>query len=304
MATDLLCVPGPTGAGKTGAGIALAKALDGEVINFDSRQIYKDFPIITAQPSVEEQAQCPHLLYGFAGTDVNFGAAAFSELALQAIDDVRKRGKLPILVGGTGLYLNAILRPLAPIPDIPDDIRFGIREECERIGPNPLHERLTATDPRLAARLHPNDKQRIMRGLEVYAATGKPLSDWHAETAEARDFHVLKMGVGMELPDLTPFLYKRIEIMLEAGAVDEAREAMRINDNRKAPGWTGIGCAELYSYLKGEIDMEECKSLWGKNTRAYAKRQWTWFRSDKEIYWFEPGEHAAMIEEACRFFDA
>jgi len=298
MSFPLLCIPGPTAAGKTGAGIALARALGGEVVNFDSRQVYEDFPIVTAQPSAEERAACPHLLYGFLPTHESLGAAAYADLLIETITEVRARGRVPILVGGTGLYLKALTQPLAPIPKIPEEIRRRIQEACDRLGPNALHRDLAQVDKPLAERLHPNDRQRIMRGLEVYEATQKPLSCWHAETAETRDFHAVKLGVGIPLPELTPYLYKRIDVMLDAGALDEARLAMKKNADREAPGWSGIGCAELFAHLAGEIDLEECKRLWGKNTRAYAKRQLTWFNADKDITWFRPGEHEKMIEAA------
>ncbi|MBU1001298.1 MAG: tRNA (adenosine(37)-N6)-dimethylallyltransferase MiaA [Proteobacteria bacterium] len=298
MSYPLLSIPGPTAAGKTGAAIALACELDGEVINFDSRQVYEDFPIITAQPSSEERAQCPHRLYGFMQTHQSLGAAAYADLLLETIAEVRSRGKLPILVGGTGLYLKALLQPLAPIPPIPEAVRKKIQEACEKLGPGRLHSDLAKVDPPLAERLHPNDRQRIMRGLEVYEATKKPLSCWHAETVETRDFHAVKLGVGLTLDELTPYLYKRIEVMLDLGAMDEARAAMEKNNDRNAPGWSGIGCAELFAYLKEEIDLAECKAMWGKNTRAYAKRQLTWFNADKEIQWFRPGEHWKMLAAA------
>lgn len=301
MGAPLVCIPGPTGAGKTGAGIALARELGGEVVNFDSRQIYTDFPVITAQPSDEERAQCPHLLYGFLPTERAMTAAAFADLALEAIAEVRSRGALPILVGGTGMYLRWILTPMAPIPDVDDDVRRAVREDCAERGPAALHADLAARDPELAERLHPNDRQRIMRGLEVVLSSGTPLSQWHKLTPPPRDFDVLKLGVGVDLDELTPHLFRRIDLMLAAGALDEARAAMEKNADPAAPGWSGIGCAELLAHLRGEIDLDECKRQWGANTRAYAKRQLTWFRADKAVRWYRPGEHAAMLD-ACRAF--
>lgn len=303
MSVAVLCVVGPTAAGKTGAGVALARALGGEVLNFDSRQVYEDFPIITAQPSAEERAACPHLLYGFLPTSRSLGAAAYADLLLETMAEVRGRGALPVLVGGTGLYLKALLQPLAPIPPIPEKVRRRVLEACERLGPPGLHRELATVDPALAARLHPNDRQRIMRGLEVYEGTGKPLSCWHAETAEVRDIRALKIGVGMPLPELTPRLFARIDVMLAAGALDEGRAAMERNADPDAPGWSGIGCAEVLAHLRGELDLEECKRLWGRNTRAYAKRQLTWFRADPDVAWFRPGEHEAMLALAREFLD-
>jgi len=301
MNMPLLCVVGPTGAGKTGAGIALAKALGGEVVNFDSRQIYADFPIITAQPSAGERAECPHRLYGFLPTAEAMTAAAYAELALAEIARVQGRGALPVLVGGTGMYLRWLLTPMAPIPDVPENIRSQVREDCERRGPQALHDDLAVMDPELASRLHPNDRQRIMRGVEVALASGKPLTQWQALTPPPRPFRVLKFGVGLSLDALTPFLLRRIESMLDAGALDEARAAMERNADPAAPGWSGIGCAEVLAHLRGELELEQCKRQWAANTRAYAKRQLTWFRADAEVNWFGPGEHAPLLAVARKF---
>lgn len=301
MTTALICVPGPTGAGKTGAGIALAEALGGEVVNFDSRQLYADFPVITAQPTPGERARCPHLLYGLLGLTQTMTAAAYAELALETVAGVRARGRVPILVGGTGLYLRWLLQPMAPIPDIPEAVRRGVREDCARRGAPALHADLAGMDSALAARLHPNDSQRVMRGVEVYLASGRPLSQWQTLTPPPRELRVLKLGVGLDLDELTPHLLRRIGLMLDAGALDEARAAMAVNADPAAPGWTGIGCAECLAHLRGELDLDQCVRLWGANTRAYAKRQLTWFRADADIAWHRPGDHAAMVAAARRF---
>jgi len=304
MTAALICVPGPTGAGKTGAGIALAEALGGEVVNFDSRQLYADFPVITAQPTPGERARCPHLLYGLLGLTETMTAAVYAELALETVAGVRARGRVPILVGGTGLYLRWLLQPMAPIPDIPEAVRQGVREDCARRGAPALHADLAGMDPALAARLHPNDSQRVMRGVEVFLASGRPLSEWQALTPPPRDLRVLKLGVGLDLEELTPHLLRRIGLMLDAGALDEARAAMAVCADPAAPGWTGIGCAECLAHLRGELDLEQCIRRWGANTRAYAKRQLTWFRADADIAWHRPGEHAAMLAAARRFLGA
>jgi len=310
----LLCIPGPTGAGKTSAALFLAQELHGGIINFDSRQVYADFPLITAQPTSAEQSICPHFLYGFLPTDKAVSAGAYADMAGGAVSEARARGLLPILTGGTGLYLRAVLEPLAPIPQVPSDIRAGIQEECARIGLPALYSRLQEVDPVSAKRIHPNDRQRITRALEVYEATKKPLSSWHTETgsegpghtetgdAEALEFKALKLGVTMDLDALTQRLAERIEAMVSAGAVEEAGEAMRNCPDKDAPGWSGIGCAELFKYLQGGLSLDEAKELWIKNTRAYAKRQITWFKKDKDIRWFAPDEHQAMLEVAKGFF--
>ncbi|MDY7002289.1 MAG: tRNA (adenosine(37)-N6)-dimethylallyltransferase MiaA, partial [Thermodesulfobacteriota bacterium] len=247
----LLCIPGPTGAGKTSAALFLARELHGGIINFDSRQVYADFPLITAQPTPAEQALSPHFLYGFLSTDQAISAGAYADMAGEAVSEARARGLLPILTGGTGLYLRALLEPLAPIPQVPLDIRAKIQEECGQIGLSALYLRLKELDPASAQRIHPNDSQRITRALEVYEATKRPLSSWHEETgpdgsgdAESLGFKVLKLGVTLDLDVLTQRLVKRIEAMIFAGAVDEARRAMQKCPDKDAPGWSGIGCAE------------------------------------------------------------
>lgn len=300
MALRALCVPGPTGAGKTAAAIALARDLGGGVVNFDSRQVYADFPIITAQPMPGERAACPHLLYGFLPTAESLSAAAFAGLARQAVVDLAARGLVPILVGGTGFYLRALLAPLAPIPPVPAEVRAAVLARWEAEGPA-LHGELARLDPPAAARIHPNDKQRIARALEVWQATGRTLTDWHREAAPGPGWEVLHLGVALPADRLKERLAARISAMLQAGAVAEARAALARCPDRTAPGWTGIGCAELGAHLAGELDLDQACDLWLRNTRAYAKRQMTWFKRDAGIRWFEPGQEEALVASAQVF---
>jgi len=300
----LLCIPGPTGAGKTGAALFLAKELNGGIINFDSRQVYADFPLITAQPTKAEQALSPHFLYGFLPTNQAVSAGVYADMAREAVSQARERGLVPILAGGTGLYLRALLEPLAPIPQVPPDIRARVQEECVRSGLAAMYLRLKEHDPVSAERIHPNDRQRIVRAIEVHEATKRPLSSWHTEAGDAEpfEFKALKLGVTMDLDALTQRLVRRIKAMLDSGAVEEAREALQNCPDGGAPGWSGIGCAELFRHLQGELSLDEARELWIKNTRAYAKRQITWFKKDKDIRWFGPDEHQAMLEAAKGFF--
>ena len=295
--SPILCLLGPTGTGKTSAAIAVARRMDASVINFDSRQVYADFPIITAQPSEEERAACPHLLYGFLPTREKMTAARFVELALETIEDVRGQGRLPILVGGTGLYLRSLLRGIAPIPEIPEDIRQGVLDRISREGPQKLHAELMQTDPEYAARIHKNDTQRNARAAEVYLATGKNMTWWHENGEHTpAPYDALKIGMQIGLDELEPHLARRIDEMLSLGAVDEARAAMAECDDPEAPGWTGIGCAELLAFLRGEMSRDEARVRWVKNTRAYAKRQITWFKKESDIKWFTPGESEKIAD--------
>lgn len=296
-APPIVCMLGPTGTGKTAAAIAVSKRLPASVINFDSRQVYKDFPLITAQPDEEERAACPHHLYGFLDTDEKMTAARFVELAIGKIEEVRAEGRLPILVGGTGMYLRSLLSGIAPIPDIPDDIRASVLERIRAQGPQKLHDELLETDPVYAAKIHPNDTQRNARAAEVYLATGRNMTWWHTHGEHTpAPYNAFKIGMQIDLNELEPRLAQRIGVMIEQGGVDEARAAMKRNNDPAAPGWSGIGCAELLSYLRDEITLEEARQLWIKNTRAYAKRQITWFRKEGGIHWFAPGENDAIAD--------
>ncbi len=304
MTIPIICIAGPTGIGKTAASLRLADGLRGAVVNFDSRQVYADFPIITAQPTAEERARCPHRLYGFLPLTRSMAAGAWADKALGAVDDLRGRGLTPIFVGGTGLYLKALLEPLAPIPNVPEAVRRRIQDLCDSQGAPRLHDRLRRVDAAYAGRIHPNDRQRVTRALEVYEHTGKPISCWHAEYQGVSPFRALRLGLAMDPAELAPRLERRVDLMLAAGALDEARTAMAKNDDPAAPGWSGIGCAELLAHLKGESTLDEARQLWIRNTRAYAKRQMTWFRKDEGMQWFEPGREEAMLDAARAFLDA
>jgi tRNA dimethylallyltransferase len=298
----VICICGPTGAGKTGASLAIARSVNGAVVNFDSRQVYADFPIITAQPSEAEQGVCPHLLYGFLPTTGQLSAPAWADMAASEIAALHGKGMTPILVGGTGFYLQALLEPLAPIPEIPQEVRQAVLDRCHELGPQLLHRELEQVDPKAAARIHPNDTQRVTRALEVYQATGESLSLWQAKPADnAPDYQVLRFGVGLDIKELEPLLDARIGAMLDAGALDEARAAWKHCPDRDAPGWSGIGCAEILAYMLGEIDFGEARKQWFKNTRAYAKRQMTWFKRDKSIHWYRPGDAVEMAGRAADF---
>ncbi|NDV28224.1 tRNA (adenosine(37)-N6)-dimethylallyltransferase MiaA [Desulfovibrio sp. JC010] len=290
----VVCILGPTGAGKTATSLGMARKFPVRVINFDSRQVYTDFPVITAQPSPEERAVCPHELYGFLSTTETINASGFVDLAKERID-ASVADELPVLVGGTGMYLQSLISGLAPIPDIPDEIRERIRKRAEEEGGPALYAELEKVDPEYCTRTHPNNRQRNARALEVYEATGKPFTWWHNREVPPSPYKFLKIGIKVDLDELTPLLKLRIEKMLEAGAVEEARRAWEKCPDENAPGWTGIGCIELMRFIKGEIDMDETVRLWAKNTRAYAKRQLTWFKREQDIHWFAPEEHDKAV---------
>ena len=293
--TRVVCLVGATGTGKTAAAIALARAYGGEVVNVDSRQVYEGLPVLTAQPSDEERAACPHHLYGDTPLDQPVAAGDFAVRARACAASIAGRGRLPLFVGGTGLYFRAILGGLAPIPPVPDEVRAAVAADWEKLGPAAMHARLAERDPDYAAKIAPADRQRVTRALEVEAATGRSFSDWHRQgDPDAPDYDVMHLGLALPLEELGPRLARRIEAMAAGGAVEEVRAALdRYPPN--VPGLSGIGGPELTAYLSGRCGLGQAKSAWLTNTRAYAKRQRTWFRKEPDIVWFGPGDEAGLL---------
>jgi len=291
----LICIAGPTGTGKTQAAIVLAKRVRGQIINCDSRQVYRDFPLITAQPTPGERSQCPHWLYGFLACREKIDAGTFSRQALEVSERVLADQGMPILVGGTGLYLKSILSGLAEIPEIPSDIRDRVWRDYDRLGPAAMHSRLQRLDPETAGKVHPRDRQRVTRALEVHLATGKPITHWqHQSRSVEPRFDACQIGVWTELDLLTPRLEKRIDAMLAGTAMEEVAAAWETCPDEAAPGWSGIGCRELLQAHLGRATMAQARGEWLRKTRSYAKRQLTWFKKHPGMSWVRPGETETM----------
>lgn len=286
---------GPTGIGKSALALKLAQSFPVGIINADSRQVYKAFPIITAQPSAREQNICPHALYGFMRTREKLTAGLWAKLALQKIQAYIQQGRIPLLVGGTGLYLRALTDGIVDIPPIPQKISAMLEDECTQVGSEALHKKLQCIDPNYANRIHPHDRQRIIRALEVFETTGKTFSWWHTQTPPPLDAHILRLGVKLPLKTMTPIFAMRIEHMLAKGAKEEVEKEYS-HCPEKAPGWSGIGCLELYSWLHGDCTFDKAKELWIHNTRAYAKRQLTWFQADQRIHWSTPDSTDSLLD--------
>lgn len=291
----IICLAGPTGAGKTALALALAKELDCEIINADSRQTYSDFPIITAQPDEGERKRAPHHLYAFLKTDEKLDAAAWARLAFAKAREIRARGRLPLLVGGSGFYFQSLLSSLSDIPPIPAEISAFFANKILVEGSPAAHKELARLDPDYAAKIHPNDRQRVRRALEVRAATGKTFSWWHGRGAPKALCAGPLFSLACSLDDLTPFLKLRLGKMREAGALWEAARAWKNCPDVSAPGWSGIGCRETLKFFMDEISAEEWLGEWLANTRAYAKRQLTWFRGRKYAIPIRPGDAGAII---------
>ncbi len=308
MVQKLLCLVGPTAAGKSAVALTIAHELEkhgcnAAIINADSRQIYTDFPRITAQPSKEEQSLFPHLLYGYLPTTEKSTAAAWAQRAAQTIQSCHAQSMVPILTGGTGFYFRALLSGLAEIPPVPQAISAQLKEEARKHGAPAMHGKLASIDPVMANRLHPNDTQRILRALEVWESTGKTLSAWQQEKTVPflPPMPTLTLGIGPNIQEIRSRSLPRIHTMLQNGALEEARQAWATCPDPAAPGWSGIGCAELLAYMQGTLSLENAVALWDANTKAYAKRQLTWFRADANTAWFHAQETERIIQHIGRF---
>ncbi len=272
-------IAGPTASGKSALGLALADRLDGEIVNADSMQVYGDLRIVTARPSAEEEAQAPHHLYGHVAADTVYSTGQWLTEAISAIGQVQDRGKVPIVLGGTGLYFRALTEGFVEIPDIPDDVRTMTRTEVEEIGPVAAHGLLREVDPDWAAQVHENDPQRIARGLEVFRATGRPLTAWQAEPVAARELGpVAKIVLEPDRDWLIERIHRRFRLMVEAGAVDEVEALLKLGLAPSLPAMKALGVPELGGYLAGEMSLEDAIEAGAIKSRQYAKRQSTWFR--------------------------
>lgn len=279
-------VVGPTASGKTALGVEIAKALNGEVISADSMQIYRGMDIATAKPTAEEMQGIPHHLIGFLDRGTAFSVADYVELAGKVIRDVDSRGKLPVIVGGTGLYISSLLENIK-FADIECDenLREQLENEAAEKGNEYLFEKLKTVDPETAAELHPNNLVRVIRALEVFELTGKKLSQYKAES-RLEETPYDSVIIGLSYSDrqiLYDRINRRVDIMVESGLVDEARTVFE-SGNMKTAG-NAIGYKELIPYFRNECSLEECVEKIKQETRRYAKRQLTWFRKNAKIHW-------------------
>ncbi|MDD6088761.1 MAG: tRNA (adenosine(37)-N6)-dimethylallyltransferase MiaA [Desulfovibrionaceae bacterium] len=297
----IVCLVGPTGCGKSALAVRLAQSVGGTIVNADSRQVYRDIPIVTAQPDAESLRFCPHRLYGFLNMSERISAGEWSSLAAAEL----MAAEIPILTGGTGMYLRALLDGMAAIPHVPRELENTLIERCVREGNATLHAELMRADPAYAEKIHPNDRQRIVRALSVLHFTGRRFSEWHKQTPPSAypERGILRIGLRLPLEELKPILKQRIDMMLASGALEEIRAALEKTPQAEAPGWSGIGCQELRNMLEGRLTLDEASEQWLQNTRAYAKRQLTWFRADPRILWFAPTEADRAYDVAMRFLE-
>lgn len=279
-------VVGPTASGKTSLGIELAKKLNGEVVSADSMQIYKDIHIASAAPDDEEMQGIPHHLLEFADTHYQYSVADYVLKARQCIKDISSRGKTPIVVGGTGLYISSLVDNINYTDEKTDlKLREQLENEFDSIGAQKMLEKLAVFDPESAEFLHENDRRRIIRAFEVYMQTGKTKTMQNIDSHNGEET-VEPFIIGISYDDrekLYERINKRVDIMIENGLVEEAKKTYE--KNLKSGGFQAIGHKELYNYFRGESTLEEAVEILKMQTRRYAKRQLTWFRKDTRINW-------------------
>lgn len=296
---DLIVVAGPTASGKTRLAIDIANALNGEIVSADSMQIYKYMNIGTAKPTAEEQAECRHHLIDFLEPDADYSVADYTMDAHRVIAELCGRGKLPVMCGGTGLYINSVV----------NDVEFGAAETnhvlraelwaaAEREGGEKLLEILREFDPISAERLHPNNLKRIIRAIEFYRLTGVPISEHQEQTKQVESrYRPVMFCIDHDREVLYDRINRRVDVMIEQGLLDEVKQLMEMGYTRELNSMKGIGYKELMAYYDGECTLEDAVKAVKQGSRRYAKRQLTWFRRDARIYFLKP-ENA--VEDALK----
>ncbi|MFA6053179.1 MAG: tRNA (adenosine(37)-N6)-dimethylallyltransferase MiaA [Methylobacter sp.] len=290
---------GPTASGKTALSVQLAKALDGEIISVDSALVFKGMDIGTAKPTLEERGGIPHHLIDILDPAESFSTGQFRNRALALMEDITRRGKIPVLVGGTMLYFNALNSGLAVLPEADEAIRARLDQDLERLGKEILHQRLTKIDPEAAARIHPNDPQRVQRALEVYEISGKPLTSFFTE-AQAQDIPYRRIKLIIAPQDrkiLHDIIAQRFRQMLEQGFIEEVEALYLRGDlSDKMPSIRAVGYRQVWSYLQGECDLETMTEKAIAATRQLAKRQFTWLRRETDAVNFQTGQTGLLTK--------
>jgi tRNA dimethylallyltransferase len=297
----LIVIAGPTGSGKSDLAIRLAEKTEGEIVNYDSIQVYRGFDIGSAKPSAETRARVPHHLFDIAEATDEFNAADFAMRAREICASIEHRGHRAILAGGTFFYLRALLAGLPPMPPKDETVRTRLRAIAARPrGPMLLHRWLSKIDPQSGRKIAPADRHRVERALEVWVSSGKPISTWEAPTFTSTDeLPAIKLALRLEREQLTRVLDARVEAMYSHGLVEETRSLLQ-KYPRTARPFGAIGYAEAAAVIAGEMSTADAIAQTRRRTRAYAKRQMTWLRSERNVHWIDARERDETFAEALR----
>jgi tRNA dimethylallyltransferase len=296
MSIDAVLIAGPTASGKSHAALMLAERLGGAVINCDSMQVYAELRLLSARPTAAEEARAPHFLYGHVPVRERYSAGRYQDDAAHALAEAYAANRLPIFVGGTGLYFGALLDGLSPIPPVPNEIRTRIRARFEEEGTEAVYAALAERDPETASRLKLSDTQRILRALDVLEATGRPLSAWQKSMGKPvlGGYRLARYIIAPPRAALYERIGSRFAAMIKAGALEEARALMGLDP--ALPAAKALGLPQLQRHLAGRLTLEAAIAEAGRETRNYAKRQLTWFRSRmRDWRWIQDSDARSAI---------
>lgn len=301
-----LVLVGPTAIGKTDLSLTISRRFDCEIISVDSMQVYRYMDIGTAKASISERSEIPHHLIDIVNPDDNYDAARFAIDGLRAIRDIHSRGKIPLLTGGTGLYLRALLEGIFPGVPVDETIRQKLKERLLREGSSKLHEELTLRDSISAKRIHVNDSQRLLRALEVWYVSGIPWSE-HINAHQNEDQGIvfknaLQIGLTTDRTNLYQRINKRCDSMLADGLEDEVRKLLAMGYDPKLKSFGAIGYRHIINYLEGNWTKDEMVHLLARDTRRYAKRQYTWFSRLTDLQWFDIAEKHKILQTVEAWF--
>jgi tRNA dimethylallyltransferase len=303
--SKIVIVQGPTASGKSELAVRLAERFSGEIVNADSMQVYRGMDIGTAKPSADQLRRVPHHLLDVVAPDQMFSAADFSREAERVIQDIVRRGKHVFVCGGTGLYIRALTKGLMDSPPGDAALREELKELAGRIGGEALHLKLAEVDPVSAERIHPNDQFRIIRALEVFHLTGRPISELRGEHRFGTlRYDYCKIGISVDRETLYRKIDNRVDLMIRQGFLEEVQALLAAGYPASLKPMRSLGYRHLCNYLEGVITLDDALQLMKRDTRRYAKRQLTWFNQDPEIKWIEYPENVAIIEHIVHdYFD-
>lgn len=307
MKKPLVIIVGPTGVGKTDLSIEIAKKMNGEIISADSMQVYKYMNIGSAKPSIKERDPIPHYLMDEIDPREEFSVAQYQKKAKEYIEKILSSGKLPIIVGGTGLYVNSIIYNIDFTETVSNwDLRKQLENETRKYGNAYIHDKLRSIDPEAAARIHPNNIKRVIRALEVYYEGGEKIKDFQESLVENPAYRYAMIGLIRDRKELYERINLRVDLMIQQGLIEEVKRLMALGLDMDAISMKGLGYKEIIRYLKGDYSLETAVETIKRDTRRYAKRQITWFKRYDQIQWFDIGaykEKKVFLHDIVNFIE-
>ncbi len=294
MSTNtLVVITGPTGVGKSDTAVWLARELNAEIISADSRQLYRDIPIGTAAPTAEQMAEVKHHFVGTLSLEEYYSAAQFEDDVMQLLPQLFARSPYVVMCGGSMMYVDAVCKGIDNIPTISDEIRREVVERFERDGAEAMREELRRLDPVYYNQVDLKNHKRVIHAVEICLQAGRPYSELRTNSVKQRPFRILKIGLNLPREQLFDRINRRVEKMIEAGLVDEAR---RFYPQRHLNSLNTVGYKELFAWMDGTMDYDTAVARIQKNTRVYAKKQLTWYAKDTDMHWFSPSDHQEILK--------